>query len=113
MKVVVIVLNDLDYMDDVLEAFVRLGVKGATILDSHGMGKALRDSKTLNYLMKGTIDRKIPEEVHDSKTIFSVIPDNEDADFLIKTIENLLNFSSSDSIGFVFSLPVASINPIK
>lgn len=113
MRIVVIVLNDLEYMDGVLEAFVRLGVKGATILDSYGMGKALRDSNTLNYLMKGTIERKIPEQTHDSKTIFTVIPDEEEAEFLIKTLENLLNFSKSDSIGFVFSLPVASINPIK
>lgn len=113
MRAVIIVLNDLEYLDDVLEAFVRLGVKGATILDSYGMGKALRESERLSYLMKGTIDRKVPEETHTSKTIFSVVPDNDDADFLIKTIENLLNFSKSDSIGFVFSMPVATINPIK
>lgn len=113
MRAVIIVLNDLDYLDDVLEAFVRLGVKGATILDSYGMGKALRDSDKLSYLMKGTIDRKVPEETYTSKTIFSIVPDDEEADFLIKTIENLLNFSKSKSIGFVFSMPVSSINPIK
>lgn len=113
MRAVIIVLNDLEYLDDVLEAFVRLGVKGATILDSYGMGKALRESERLSYLMKGTINRQVPEETHISKTIFSVIPNNEEADFLIKTIENLLNYSKSDSIGFVFSMPVATINPIK
>ncbi|MCK9166771.1 MAG: hypothetical protein M0O92_05315 [Acholeplasmataceae bacterium] len=112
MKAVVIVLNDLNYLDEVLEAFVRLGVEGATILDSYGMGKALRNSKSLNYLMKGSIERSIPKETESSKTIFSIVPDNEKADFLIKTIESILYRSESKLVGFLFSLPVSSINPI-
>lgn len=112
MLVVVIVLNDLSYMDDILEVFVRLGVRGATIVDSYGMAKGLRESETLNYLMKGPIDRAVPEKALESKTIFSVI-EKVQAEFVIKTIDNLLKDSKSESAGFIFSLPVYSINPIK
>lgn len=112
MLVVFIVLNDVALMDDVLEVFVKLGVKGATIVDSYGMGKALRESTTLNYLMKGPMDRAVPEDTHESKTIFSVI-ETKQAEFVVKTVDNLLKGSKNSSAGFIFTLPVNSINPIK
>lgn len=113
MQALFIVLNDSKYMDDILEVFVKHGVKGATIVDSYGMGKALRESKTLNYLMKGSIERSVPEQVGDSKTIFSVIPDDDDSALIIKTIEHLLNYSKSDTVGFMFVVPVSAIIPMK
>lgn len=113
MQALFIVLNDSDYMDDILEVFVKHGVKGATIVDSYGMGKALRESQTLSYLMKGSLERSVPEHVEDSKTIFSVIPNDEDSVLIIKTISNLLNYSKSETVGFMFVVPVVGIHPMK
>ncbi len=112
MLAIVIVLNDLAYLDEILEVFVKFGVKGATILDSYGMAKALRKSTKLSYLVKGSIDRALPLEVEDSKTIFSVIPTKE-ADLIMKTITHVLNYSKSQTVGFMFSLPVGNVVPIK
>ena len=116
MQALFIVLNDSNYMDDILEVFVKHGVKGATIVDSYGMGKALRESQTLSFLRseeKGSIDRSVPEHVDDSKTIFSVIPNDEDSALIIKTISHLLNYSKSDTVGFMFVVPVEGIYPMK
>ena len=41
MNVLFIVLNEVQYLDDILDSFVDIGVKGATILDSQGMGSAI------------------------------------------------------------------------
>ncbi|HOA30750.1 MAG TPA: hypothetical protein PKM70_02355 [Clostridia bacterium] len=41
MNVLFIVLNEVEHLDDVLDAFVEVGVTGATILDSQGMGSIL------------------------------------------------------------------------
>lgn len=38
MKLTVIFLNRIEYLDDLLSAFLEIGVSGATILDSVGMG---------------------------------------------------------------------------
>lgn len=113
MRALFVVLNDMNYLDDVLEAFVKLGVGGATIVDSYGMGKALRESPSLSYLMKGPMDRAVPEHVEDSKTLFTVIHDEEVADLLIKTLQNLLNGHSDQPVGFIFSVPTVTIHPIK
>jgi nitrogen regulatory protein P-II 1 len=41
MKLLVFVLNNEEYLEKVLEAYVEAGVAGATILDSEGMGRFL------------------------------------------------------------------------
>ncbi len=45
MNALFIVLNEIEYLDDILDGFVDIGVKGATILDSQGgMGSAITNS---------------------------------------------------------------------
>ena len=41
MKVLVIVLNREEFLDDVLSLFVEMGITGATIIDSVGMGRII------------------------------------------------------------------------
>lgn len=38
MKLAVIFLNKIEYLEDLLSAFLEIGVSGATVLDSVGMG---------------------------------------------------------------------------
>ena len=41
MKLLVFVLNNEEYLEEVLEAYVEAGITGSTILDSEGMGRFL------------------------------------------------------------------------
>ena len=41
MEALFIVLNDLTFMDDILDKFIELHIKGATIIDSQGMAQAI------------------------------------------------------------------------
>lgn len=41
MKLVILVLNKAELLEDVIEYFVEVDIRGATILDSVGMGKIL------------------------------------------------------------------------
>lgn len=112
MEAIVIVLNDLNYLDEILEVFIKFQVDGATILDSYGMGKALRESKNQAILMKGSIDKAVPQENSSSKTIFSIIP-KEKSDLIIKTVRYLLNRSENNVVGIVFSMPINQMHYIK
>lgn len=38
MRLVIIFLNKIEYLDDLLSAFIEIGILGATVLDSVGMG---------------------------------------------------------------------------
>ena len=47
-QVLFIVLNEVDYLNDILEGFVNIGVSGATILDSQGMASLIVSSSNQN-----------------------------------------------------------------
>ena len=41
MELLIAVINDVDLMDEVLAGFLEIGITGATVLDSEGMGRVL------------------------------------------------------------------------
>lgn len=113
MHVLFIVLNDLSYLDQVLKTLVELKVRGATILESEGMAKAVLKSEGLNMLLDGIIKSNQTKDVGSSKTIFTVIPDYQDIDEIVSKVREVLTHSEKNVIGFMFTVPVANIYPIK
>ncbi len=82
MKLVLIVLNKVEELDNLLEKFLENGITGATIINSNGMLHELYNHDEENYfsLFKYLInpDRK------ENKTIFLIASDDE-----IETIVNI------------------------
>lgn len=113
MQILFIVLNDLSYMGDILKVFVDERVRGATILDSEGMAKAVLKNEGLGMLLTGPFASSLPKKIGESKTLFTVIPDASTVDRVINAIQELLSSSKKDTIGFMFTLPVSGIYPLK
>ncbi len=112
MQVLFIVLNDLSYQQKVLEIFIEHKVRGATILDSEGMAKAVLQYEGLGMLLGGPFAKSIPTDPARSKTIFTVIPDDSVLPELVEKITKTLEDSSQRTVGFMFSLPVTGIYPL-
>lgn len=112
MQVLVIVLNDLSYQQKVLEIFIENNVRGATILDSEGMAKAVLENEGLGMLLGGPFAKSIPTNPAGSKTLFTVIPDESIVPGLIDSLINTLEGSSKRTVGFMFTLPVSGIYPL-
>lgn len=112
MQVLFIVLNDLSYQQKVLEIFINNNVRGATILDSEGMAKAVLENEGLGMLLGGPFAKSIPTNPASSKTIFTVIPDESVIPELIQQLRDTLEDSSKRTVGFMFTLPVAGIYPL-
>lgn len=113
MKVLFIVLNDTSFLEDILNAFLKLEVKGATILESEGMLKTVLKSEGLSYLFRGMFSPSRLEDSHDSKTIFSVIKDDEKINQVVDAVQEILKASTKSSTGFMFTFPVSDIYPMK
>lgn len=109
MKALVIVLNETDYLDDILKKFVELGVKGATILDSQGMGRAIVHGNIDTIPMFASL-RTILKGVRPySKTIFTVIHKEELLLKTVKAVQELLESSKKIGSGFMFTVPVDNL----
>lgn len=113
MKILFIVLNDLSFQRKILELFIDYNVRGATILDSEGMAKAILEYEGMGMMFGGLFGQSIAGTPKASKTIFTVVKDDENLPLLIKALQTTLESSNEKTIGFMFTMPVLEIYPLK
>lgn len=113
MEVLFIVLNDLSYLDEIFAKFLELKVRGATILESTGMATAVLENEGYNFMLGGLFKNVHGDRDKESKTIFTVIPDSEKAKKVITEIRKIVENSKKHVIGFMFTVPVSGIYPMK
>lgn len=110
MHVLFIVLNEVDYLDEILTKFVDIGVGGATILDSQGMGSAIVNSEIRNVPLFGFL-KSILDEAHPyNKTIFTVIENEELLQRTMEAVQGLMEEDNSTGAGFMFTMPIDNIH---
>jgi nitrogen regulatory protein P-II 1 len=100
MKLLFIVLNSTDQLEEVLEGLIEVGVTGATVVDSVGMGHIIEDVP-LFAGMKDTFRSSKPH----NKMIFSVIGDKQASETLAM-LENILACSQEKHKGIAFTMPI-------
>jgi len=114
MFLLVIVLNNRGSVNSVLSKFLEIDVRGATIINSHGMGQILSDDMPMFYPLRRFISGA--DHTQENHMIMSVIRTEETLNRAIKEIQNELDLSQEGS-GIMFVLPVLQIhglaNPLK
>lgn len=106
-ELVVLVLNDPNQTEDVLSAWLRMGVGGVTILNSRGLGQyvgrlGLRDDLPLFPSLEGLLQSR--EEPH--RTLFVVVPDGFDVAALVGATEKITGDLDEPNTGILFTVPV-------
>lgn len=104
MKALFLILNKTEKLNDVLEAYVKVGIKGATVVDSQGMGFALSESNLPMFggFLRTVLDNNRPF----NKVIFSVVKDEEVLNDAIAAVEGILGDMSKPGVGLMFVMPV-------
>ena len=100
MKLLFIVLNSPELLEQVLEGLVETGVGGATVVDSVGMGHILEDVP-LFAGMRSTFQGAKPH----NNMIFSVIGDAQAADCL-EMLDKIIGCSREKGRGIAFTMPI-------
>lgn len=108
MHVLFIVLNETDYLDEILTKFIDIGVSGATILDSQGMGSAIVNSEIRSVPLFGFLKSILDESHPYNKTIFTVIDNEELLQKTVKTVKELMEEEAG--AGFMFTVPIDNID---
>jgi len=107
MKLFVLVLNKTEYLSKILEGFLEIGIQGATVIDSTGMGQ------TLSTTCKGSIFGGLRHLFEDCRvhniTIFSVLDETK-----VKEAKKVVNDVAGDiknpGTGIIFTLPLDSVS---
>ncbi len=104
-----LVLNDTDYLDEVLARFVDVGVRGATILDSQGMAGALAGSHGSDIPFFGSLKVLFEGARPYNKTIFTVLESEELVERTVAAVKDVLGDIDSPGVGFMFSVPIGKV----
>lgn len=108
-----IVLNEIDYLEDILSGFVENKISGATILDSQGMGSAIANSNNEDIPLFEKFRMLIGDSQPYSKTIITVLENEMMVNKAVGVAREVLADIEGASVGFMFSLPIANVYPIK
>lgn len=102
MDLLFVILNNEDDLEPLLQGLLELGIRGATIFDSTGMGRTLCTKVPLFGGLRSLFQDCRPT----NKTIFSVIKDKDKLRDAVTFINEKINLDKPGT-GFMFVLPVS------
>lgn len=104
MELLIAVINQAEKVDEVLSGFLELGITGATILSSEGMGRVLSHDIPIFAGLESLAVRSRPQ----NQTIMSVM-EPEKIEGAIALLQEICGDLSSPATGIVFTLPVGRV----
>ncbi len=101
LKLLIIILNREEYLDELLEAFVELDVRGATVIDSVGMGQIISDKFPVFGGLRSLMQGSRPY----NKTILTVVSE-EKVEAIEREYGKICGSLDEPGTGLLFTLPV-------
>ncbi|MDH5752062.1 MAG: hypothetical protein OEZ59_06550 [Deltaproteobacteria bacterium] len=102
-EMVICVLNEPDYLHDVLTAMVEAGVPTSTVIESQGMGRILSQDVPIFAGFRHLFAGSKPF----NHTIFAVVDGPEVTARLTTLLQDVLSDVEGSAKGVLFSLPVS------
>lgn len=105
-----LILDDMTYMPDLLQAWRTIGVPGTTILESVG---AYRVESWLNRVGLGNLDRLFEAKEVRRRTLFAAIEDDDLLDRAVAEAERVMGGFDRPDSGLLLVLPVTQVKGLK
>jgi nitrogen regulatory protein PII len=109
MTLLVFICNQPDKLEEILEGFVEIGVTGATIIDSVGMGRFLSSDVPIFAGFRSMFHGATVV----NKTILSVISDRAKIDAAYRIIEDVMGTLDDPGRGIFFTIPLDNVKGLK
>lgn len=104
----VFVLNREELLGEILSGFLEIGITGATIIDSTGMGRILAFDIPIFAGLRGAL---AGGRAH-NKTVLSVLKDRATYEKAVTLIEDVCGSLDDPGNGILFALPVADVRGV-
>jgi nitrogen regulatory protein P-II 1 len=102
MQLLIAVLNQEEKLEQILSGFLELGITGATILQSEGMGRVLSHDIPIFAGLEPLLTRSRPQ----NQTIFSVIQEEEKVEGALALLQEICGDLNNPATGIAFTIPV-------
>ena len=100
-RLLVAVINDPEKVDEILSGFLELGITGATVLNSEGMGSVLSHDIPIFAGLQTLISGSRPQ----NRMILSVVEEDV-VDQVVALMQEVSGNLNAPATGIVFTLPV-------
>ena len=104
MQLLIAVINEPDRVDDVLSGFLELGITGATIISSEGMGRVLTHDIPIFAGLQTLISGSRPQ----NRTIFSAVQDDKVAP-AVALLQEVCGDLENPATGIAFTVPLNQV----
>ena len=104
-ELLVAVIPDPAKLEEILTGFLELGIRGATIIESKGMGKLLGHDIPAFAGLQSLISGSRPE----NRTLFSVIDDPGKVEAALRLLQESSGDAGSPATGIAFTIPVRHV----
>lgn len=105
MYVLFVVLNETQYLSEILKSFQNLGIRGATVINTMG-SRRIQDEDDGKGVFQIVLE-SLQGDTKSNRTIFSVIEKDEQIHDIMKSIEEILGGDMTvPNKGIMFVLPV-------
>jgi nitrogen regulatory protein P-II 1 len=104
-QLLIAVINHPEKLDEILSGFVELGITGATILNSEGMGRVLANEVPIFAGVAALAAYSRAQNY----TIFSVIREPAKVDEVIRLLQEICGNLEDPATGIVFTIPATRV----
>lgn len=104
MHLVVAVINDQEKVDEILSGYLELGITGATVIASEGMGRLLTDDIPIFAGLSSLLAGARPQ----NRTILSVVSDDK-VEPALALLQDVCGDLHVPATGIAFTLPVGHV----
>lgn len=109
MQLLVAVINQEEKLDEILSGFLELGITGATIINSEGMGRVLSHDVPIFAGLQTLVERSRPK----NQTIFSIIKEDEKVTGALALLQEICGDLNDPATGIAFTIPVGRVVGLK
>jgi len=102
MRLLVCVINQEEKLEEILAGFLDLGVTGATVFKTEGMGRVLSQEVPVLAGLQALLSRSRPQNV----TLMSVIESAETLEKAVALVKQICGDLNQPSTGILFTMPV-------
>jgi len=108
MKLLILILNKVEKLEEVLEGFIEIGISGATVIDSVGMGHIISEEVPIFAGLRFMFTGSKPH----NKTILSVFK-KEKEEPLVRLLKKILGDLNKPGTGILFIFPIDRVEGLK
>ena len=110
MQFFVLVLNKTEVLEDILHQMALAGIRGATVLESTGMARLLKDVDDMPFF--SGLRSMLNQNRSQSNTVFVILEDSQ-VDTARKIVNEVTGGLDKPDTGIMFSLPTLFVEGIN